>query len=116
MNKQRLNMVAKAVRECEHPELFTLYQYGTDEGIPTCPLGLYASRTDLQKLLFLNETGNLCTTGEKWEIEWDDEKISDHFGLSEAQVEILFGREGCGQADTPEQAAAFIEGFIALYR
>jgi hypothetical protein len=37
---------------------------------------------------------------------------ANYFGLSEGQWDELFSAGGCGRAQTPQEAIAYIEGFI----
>lgn len=98
-----------------------MYHYGASAEIPLCPLGHYAARRDLQSALYLNHDGDICVAqldedADEEAIQWEDDYILEHFDISEAQGEVLFGLSGCGHADTAEESARFIEGFVALFR
>jgi len=41
-----------------------------------------------------------------------DETVREHFGLSEEEQQNLFGTLGCGQAETVEEAADYVEAFV----
>jgi hypothetical protein len=105
MNKVRLLNVARALRESEHPEKFTMRELVNMCGTPGCALGHYASRGDLQDV-FLIDGYRMTTVGAG--------SIYDvtlaHFGEDE-----LFGALGCGEAKTPVQAAEYIERFVATH-
>jgi hypothetical protein len=42
--------------------------------------------------------------------------IANHFGLTERQSIELFGSRGCGNADSPDKAIAYIKRFIAAHQ
>ena len=112
MNKKRLLNVVKALRESPGSK-FSMY---ADE---TCPLGFYSARPDLQTAFRLDDDKDIVSQQSEGSdaegIQWHHDAILDHFKISKNQAAILFGREGCGQAETAEEAAVFIEGFINLY-
>ena len=112
MNKERLLNVAKALRESPSPEDFDMGTYITDCGTPGCALGHYAAREDLQSLLSLcgNRDIKFREGGSAW---YADSRISEHFELGTPQLEELFDCTGCGRARTTEQAATYIEQFVA---
>lgn len=97
-------------------------------GTPACVLGNYASRGDLQRLLTVkalprrynrNELEHVMVLrGKVVHDSYDsashkDAQVLDHFGITAAESEVLFGPDGCGGAKTPEEAAAYIEKFVA---
>ncbi len=114
INETALRNVIRALREIpdDRRESFNMERYGTSCGTPACCLGQYAFRTDLQALFILTSSGDIryIETGRK--IDFDDEPLLDHFGLTMTQTYVLFSTTGCGSAKTPEQAIAFIEAFI----
>jgi hypothetical protein len=111
MNKERLLNVAKALRESPNPDLFTMARYGFDCGTPACALGHYAARPDLQDFFKLKQNGMLVLT-ENDEVPYGEDEM-EHFGIDEKQAAELFGTEGCGNAQTPIEAAEYIEQFVA---
>jgi len=114
----RLLNVAVALRESPDPEEYTGAMYMTSGGVPTDPLGHYAYRTDLQDTF---KIGFDKATSKPWPVftstgklaYYDSEQTVEHFGLTDEECEIIFGYEGCGGAITPEDAAEFIERFVA---
>lgn len=128
VQRKRLLNVAKALRESPEPKAFTMgafcdYFCGT----PACALGHYASRRDLQRVLrvqqvaeyYNEETGKsepwfeMCNN-EGYITGYDDEAaVLGHFGITVEESDELFGSEGCGDAQTPKQAARYIERFVA---
>ncbi|MDJ0764830.1 MAG: hypothetical protein QNJ97_17750 [Myxococcota bacterium] len=129
MHVERLMNVARALREAKNTpkaDNFTMTYFGfesedlDEEGIPhgcgtpCCAIGFYAVREDLQDLLRLNADGDLeyqpghTITGDLWEA------LSEHFDISDDDVEMLFDSDGCGMAgDNIDQAIAFIENFAS---
>jgi hypothetical protein len=141
MNKrqaQRLLNVARALRESEHPELFTMESYvnnaamlsnrfeATDVpehwcGTPACALGHYGARTDLQRKIRIaripfgfNGTSYFgLRYGNNRDVGYADDAMLNHFGLERHEAHLLFCPSGCGGAKTTLQAAQFIENFVA---
>jgi len=143
MNKRqarRLLNVARALREYEHPERFDMncyvynYEYLAMEGklekhedwcgTPGCALGTYASRSDLQRVLRINECitidvhGNrinqpVMVLASKPNFTADYNDVLEHFGINDEEAEELFDHGGCGNAQTPIEAAKYIENFVA---
>lgn len=136
MNKRqasRLLNVARALREYEHPERFSMdfYLHGDefavdiqDEietkkewcGTPGCALGTFASRPDLQRLLTVerHEDGQpyMAFRGEGEEAYYDTEELQDYFGIEWDEAIDLFSSSGCGGATTPISAANYIDKFV----
>lgn len=110
MNKERLLNVAKALRESEHPERFTMRTIAHSCGTPACALGHYAARRDLQDAFILLKHGELRATGDAASPFLAE---LEHFDISRAEEEKLFGVWGCNDAQTPLQAAEYIERFVA---
>lgn len=95
---------------------------GTEEfvntcGTPACSMGHYASRTDRQRKFYLDQDGDLMFRGAKCD---DTEAITDHyedhFGLSSGESYELFESTGCGNAQTPAEAAKYVKAFIKRKR
>ena len=112
MNKERLMRVVQALRESKTPEhAFSMDRYITRAcGSPSCALGHYASRKDLQQGFDLDNTGNLLVNGKF--VHSYSPLISDHFGIGQGDTERLFSAAGCDYAKTATEAADFIENFV----
>lgn len=115
--RQRLLNVAKALRESPKPEAFDMewFTYGEDQrfpcGTPMCALGHYGARSDLQDA-FRVVNGYLQVADKQ--LSQDRLVAAErHFGLTERQTEELFCYTGCGGATSVEEAATYIEGFVA---
>lgn len=120
----RLKNLIVAVRESPSPELFDMGEYFHSCGTPACVLGHYAARIDLQDAFrFGRRMPNLLWSKPwvlaqdekgRWEgIEGiDDARVCDHFGITDTQARELFSMRGCGQAQKPEEAIAYLERFI----
>lgn len=113
MNKERLLNVAKACRETKFPDAFTMEKFGHNCNTPACALGNYAIRDDLQSTFSLRRSGELRPRDEDRFIGFDDDEVLDHFGLTYEQSNELFSPYGCAEAQTPNEAAEFIERFVA---
>jgi hypothetical protein len=108
VNKERLLNVARALRESEHPERFTMLTIAHPCGTPACALGHYAARRDLQDVFSLSRNGFLVTKSKALPFEVERE----HFGITEEQEDELFGARGCDNAPTAVAAAEYIERFV----
>lgn len=121
MNKERLLNVAKACRESRNPDQFSMARYVNTCGTPACAFGHYAARADLQDEFSINTEQNPKRwndegvhdkkTGEQ--IWYDSDEVLAHFDATEEELKVLFNTRGCGGARTPEQAAEYIERFVA---
>lgn len=127
---KRLLLAAQATRETKHPNQFTMELYGIEEcNTPACVLGNYAFRTDLQrtfKLAIFTYTLDWSPGEGKGiaiyraedgptnisRLDCDAPSIQAHFALTQPQAIDLFAYNGCGRAQTPEEAAEFIEKFV----
>lgn len=108
MNKtqaQNLLRAAQAVREHPRPSKFMMQGYHTC-GTPHCVLGCYAFRVDLNKGAFVL-VGDTQINPVYYE-----KKSLKHFGISNGEAIELFSSDGCGSANTPEEAAQYIENFV----
>jgi len=124
MNKkhaQRLLDVASACRETKFPKDFTMTSFGHNCMTPGCALGNYAVRHDLQDQFDLDEDGDLKQVNKalrsvrhvyRGTIGWDDDSVMDWFGIERQEAKLLFDEDGCMNAQTPEEAAQFIEFFL----
>lgn len=111
MNKERLLNVAKACRESPQPEKFTMTRYGHCCGTPACAIGHYAARRDLQDAFMLTQSGGFVMNDGDYYSTRDS--VLSHFEITDNQENQLFESEGCGNAQTPQQAADYIEKFVA---
>jgi hypothetical protein len=115
MNKRRLLNVAKALREAVHPEYFTMRKFGLACKTPACAFGHYAVRKDMQKVFSLSMGGYLKKYRGRLLKGCHDDLVLDHFGITQDQSIELFGAFGCGHAQTPVDAAEFIENFVVTH-
>jgi hypothetical protein len=120
MNKERLLNVAKALRESKNPEMFDMeYHVHHECGTPACAFGHYAARQDLQDAFKIVFDGGWrsywieTTDGQNQNVWWDDDCVREHFDISDKQARLLFFSKGCGNAQTPTEAAEYIEHFVA---
>lgn len=87
-------------------------------GTPACVLGNFAARRDLQRLFTIDLDAAsdfyVACNGEPFYFH-DAEKACDYFGLdsNDDELDKLFGSNGCGNAQTPQEAIDFIEEVIA---
>lgn len=121
--EQHLRNCIRALQESPKPEAFAMrcfiHANGSHCGSPACVLGHYASRPDLQNL-FVFEPPSIRVhyrQGSKYvnggPVEYRDHYFLEHFGLEdEDEADELFGGEGCANAQTPDEAIAYLEGFI----
>lgn len=121
MNLERLKNLARALREAD-PTQFTMKRIMHACGTPACAFGTYASRRDLQdefKLLpALTVEQDSCAwlgvisarTGKH--VNYGGAEAAAHFDLDIIDLELLFDAEGCGSAETPSEAADFVDKFI----
>lgn len=122
IHAQRLLDVARATRETSVPDNFTMRYFG-DCGSPACALGNYAVRRDLQRVFYLGKLPGsstrlfLLSVADNGLVSClvscNEGLVQRHFGISEAEAVELFSGVGCGHAQTPEAAAAYIEAFVA---
>jgi hypothetical protein len=116
MNKERLLNVAKALRESPKPKAFTMVKIHTC-GTPACALGHYAARRDLQQMFQLSPDG---TVSEMKIGVWGATRstqcwlrfVAHHFDVTSREAYHLFGGFGCNNAQTPNEAAEYIERFV----
>ena len=114
IHKNRLLNVARALRESQKPESFDMSRYGHNCKTPACALGHYAHRDDLQGLFGLTQKGYLILRESKSLVEFDDAPAVDHFGINGEEALELFGADdGCGGANSVDEAADYIEAFVA---
>jgi hypothetical protein len=112
MNRERLLKVATALRESPHAELFTMTRYAA-WGRPCDALGHYASRSDLQSAFKLSRFRDRVYTAAGKRVFWYSPEVLEHFGLSCDEAEHLFSGDGCNEAQLPEDAATYVERFLA---
>lgn len=110
--KERLLNVARAVREAPDPSRFSQGSFGHKCGTPSCALGHYAVRKDMQRTFGLTFWGGKLTAyGD--EVGTDRDSVTSHFGITSGESYDLFGKHGCDDAQTNIEAAEFIEAFAA---
>lgn len=94
-------------------------------GTPSCVIGYYAERQDLQDVLRIDPaTGAVLV---RYDFQRDDgswartwallstlgfEHLARLFGLTDSEISELFDGDGCGRAQNVTQAIAYIERFI----
>lgn len=127
VQRKRMNNLVQVLRDAAKDKrlcrLFTMGRFGYSEddcdnspedvnicGTPACALGHYAVRRDVQRTFALTNDGNEVMVG-KAPVNYDYH-MTEHFGITEGQVDELFGGYGCENAKTPTQAANYIEKFI----
>jgi hypothetical protein len=130
MNEQALLNVAKACRESKNPNEFTMACHINRCGTPACAFGHYAAREDLQSdFIILNpeEIESLAAENDgeldasdgvllrstRKSVGFDSPEVAEHFGLLDEEMSELFSGFGCGEAETPIEAAEYIERFVA---
>lgn len=112
MNRQNFENLIRANRECPRPDKFDMHTYGHDCGTPGCVLGQYAAREDLQDAFVLTVNGRVLSRNRRIGLWSGDELVAEHFGITWMQALELFGVDGCGRAQTPSEAADYIEKFV----
>jgi hypothetical protein len=122
MNKfqeQNLRNVARALRESPDPSKFCMEAYFNGCGTPACAWGHYVARPDLNggryrpKRFVTSITSYTSTVGLDGLTRAYPWAVADEeFGLTEEETDELFSEEGCGWAQTPNEAADYIEAFI----
>lgn len=115
MNKERLLNVAKALRETNFSDEFTMNRFGHSCGTPACALGNYAVRRDLQSAFSLSKDGSLRRRRGRIDLGIDDDAVLEHFGITFQQSKELFAQTGCGNAESAGEAATYIERFVAKH-
>jgi hypothetical protein len=123
MHKERLLNVAKALRESKNPEQFSMTRHVNACGTPACAFGHYAARGDLQSEFSIDTEQDPSRwpsdgvyhliDGLAHPCSFDMSSVREHFDLSPAAIELLFGGDGCGDAKTAIAAAEYIEHFVA---
>lgn len=124
-NLKRLATVVVALRDAqrnqEMVDKFTMQQYGyasgsDDEhscGTPACAFGHYVARTDLQDTFRLGKDGDplYIETATQSPMGAGLSAANRHFRL-EGEGSRIFDADGCDNAETPGEAADFIQSFI----
>jgi len=127
--------VAVALEQSATPWLFSMAQYvmgtvlfrktflgGEEEqtqfcGTPSCALGHYAARRDLQSAFKIFNPGTpnayVGAVGARSTMDYNGVAVTGHFGVTDKQAEELFSESGCGNAKTAKAAAAYIRKFVA---
>ncbi len=111
--KRRLLNVARALREDESSDPFSMNCMSNNCGTPGCALGHYAFRRDLQKTFsFIPHAGSIIGY-RGYQIKSLDLAVREHFNITANEAYNLFSAEGCGNAQDVITAAEFIENFVA---
>jgi len=115
---QRLLDVARSCRESKRPDMFDMHSevHGSC-GTPACAMGHYAARIDLQSLYTIARRYDgpfvMLVNGQPSGCFWEENPTLGYFGITEEEGIELFYSNGCGEAKTPNQAADYIERFVA---
>lgn len=120
---KRLRNLVRVLREAHENEKlrrdFTMERFGFYNphgkcGTPACAFGHYAVRRDVQRTFKMDWRGIVFAAGRLAIPEPADfaQDIAPHFGISSEECNELFENDGCGKAQTPAQAANYIEQFI----
>jgi len=114
----RLLNVAKACEETPYSEMFDMNRYAHCRGTPACALGNYAARVDLQSnFRFTESYGEFklvdnVSTFDGLFVMVSNTSICAHFGITNDEEMCLFEVRGCGDAQTPQEAADYIRKFV----
>jgi hypothetical protein len=110
---RRLLRLAAYLREHARSEDFDMRVQVNPCGTPACAFGHYAS---MPRTPFTIDAGAVCKVvmhrGSQRPAFFGDAEVRDHFGVRYVEVRELFAASGCGCADTPRQAARYIERFV----
>lgn len=130
MNKERLLLAAMACREAKDFRMSHFHRCGT----PGCVIGNYAARRDLQQTMQLAPIADgghyggfaigvwgATAVAREWKcyspIRGADaeqfQMLAGYFGITHEEANELFSSDGCDSAVTGEQAAKYIEQFVA---
>jgi hypothetical protein len=112
---RRLLRLAAYLREHARRQDFEMHVQVNECGTPACAFGHYASmpRTPFKiGTSSRNQFMHVMHRGSQRSAFFGDKESCDHFGVSYAEVRELFDFCGCGCADTPKQAARYIERFV----
>jgi hypothetical protein len=117
INKQRLEKLIVAL-EGVKPKDFDMNNYVHTCGTPSCALGYFASRVDLQRKFVLakNEQGymtcQLRVQDHDYPVDYEDAQVLGYFGINREQAEYLFGGGYPNDGKTPAQMRRKIRKFI----
>lgn len=106
--RERMGNVVRALKEGVESH-FTMRIWGYACGTPACALGHYAHRRDLQQAFKLEYC---LVTARSTDYGSVSRRAMDHFGITDIEYCTLFGSNGCGDAQTRDEAVAYIEEFI----
>lgn len=113
---KRFGNLIRILHEVPEPQRFTMRRFIHPCGMPTCVLGHYAARQDVQHTFTtgsgLAGTGFYLISDESHCLFADGKEVCAHFGLKPTDANELFGPEGCNKAVLPDEAAAYIENFL----
>lgn len=121
-NFERLEKLIVALKGAKKAE-FSMDKYGHTCGTPACVLGHYASRHDLQRSFKLVVPEGFPFADilpfkavphpkELSVLEFNDDVVCRHFGITVNEADELFSHMGCDQAKTAGQARRYIRKFI----
>jgi len=115
INKARLEKLLVAL-EGVKPRDFDMNNYVHSCGTPSCVLGYFASRTDLQAKFALTKDrwgSTFCALrGSDDCVDYDDPEVRKYFGIDSAQAEHLFGAGPENEDATPAIMRRKIRKFI----
>ena len=111
MNFERLENLIVAL-DGVAPSEFDMGDY-TRCGSPSCVFGHYAA-SSLQNEFELGEFSVQSIGGRP--VYTGNHEMCEHFGLTEDESFELFSGRGCGEAQTPAEARAYIRTFIDRHR
>lgn len=73
-------------------------------GTPSCVLGHYAARRDIQNTFYLGKTHSLCITGDPTgrHIHFNDTTVLNEFGITHCDATDLFDGDRLGDSRYPK--------------
>lgn len=119
INEEPLLNCIRALAESPATSQFRMAVYANQCGTPACVFGHYCARPDLQDAFELKLIDNWSDRpvpvlrGTIQPISHQDPEVRKHFGIDMSQANELFSEWGCGNAETRDEAIAYIEDFIA---
>lgn len=111
----RLLRAAEITRRA-NPKEFHMGYFVHPCGTPACVLGNYAADPDTPFEVRRNEPWHIYSRARSVPVVYDAHEICEHFAISHEDARALFSSTGCDYAQMPDQAADFIEAFVAKRR
>lgn len=111
----RLLRAAELTRRA-NPKKFHMDYFVHPCGTPACVLGNYAADPDTPFVIHRGDPWHIYTCVEPGPVGFDNHEICEHFAISREDAWVLFTSIGCGNAQTPDEAADFLEEFVAERR